>query len=226
MKVGVLLAAGAGKRMGSSKPLRRDRNQSSFLARTIRSLWTACDQVIVVLGAGAKTVRTSVEQEFEVLINAGGLHEEIAAAQRKGSEGLEVHFVVNRAWARGGMLSSARLGVGEALSARPEAVVVLPVDHPEVAGATVRVLTAAMDAALASYKGTKKDREHFAYAVIPRFKGHRGHPLVISPGLAARIVVDKDAEDLSDAVRRNARLVGYLDVPDPGVVVNRNTPRR
>jgi len=225
MKVGVLLAAGASKRMGSPKPLRRESHKSSFLARSVRSLWAACDQVIVVLGAGANTVRKSVEEEFEQLVNDGRLHEDIAAAHRHGSDGLEVHFVVNRAWARG-MLTSAKLGVGEALSAKPEAVVVLPVDHPEVDSATVRMLAAAMDAALSSYKGSKKDKERFAYAVIPRFKGLRGHPLVLSPGLAERIVIDKDAHDLSDAVKRNARLVGYLDVPDQGVVVNRNTPKR
>jgi CTP:molybdopterin cytidylyltransferase MocA len=211
--------------MGSSKPLRRTAHKSSFLARTIRTLWTACDQVVVVLGSGAREVRKGVELEFEELVNAGRLHEDLMQARRHGSEGLEVHFVINRAWARGGMLGSARLGVGEALRAKPESVVVLPVDHPDVEGATVRLLTAAMDAALSSYKGPRKDRDRFAYAVIPRFQGHRGHPVVLSPGLAARVIADRDAHDLSDAVRRSARLVGYLDVPDQGVVRNRNTPR-
>ena len=37
-------------------------------------------------------------------------------------------------------------------------------------------------------------------------------------------LADGDATDLSDSVRRNARLVGYLDVPDGGVIRNRNTP--
>lgn len=225
MKVGVLLAAGASRRMGSPKPLRHAPHKMSFLAHTVRSLWTACDQVIVVLGADARTVRAKVELEFEELVNSGRLHEDVMAARQHGADGLEVHFVVNRTWARGGMLGSARLGIGEALRANPESVVVLPVDHPDVDGATVRVLCAAMDAALASYKGTKKDRARFAYAVIPRYKAMRGHPVVLSPGLAGQVVADRGAHDLSDAVRRNARLVGYLDVPDAGVVRNRNTPR-
>ena len=33
------------------------------------------------------------------------------------------------------------------------------------------------------------------------------------------------AADLSDAIRRNARQVNYMDVGDAGVVRNRNTPR-
>jgi hypothetical protein len=38
------------------------------------------------------------------------------------------------------------------------------------------------------------------------------------------VIADRGARDLSDAVRRNARLVGFLDCADPGVVRNRNRP--
>jgi CTP:molybdopterin cytidylyltransferase MocA len=208
--------------MGSSKPLVQI-NGESFLAHGIRNLWAVCDTVVVVLGAEAARVRRSAEEEFERLIQTGGLHADLKAAKRHGIEGLEVHFIHNRSWARG-MFDSARLGIAEALRAAPEAVVVLPVDHPHLAAPTVRVLSAAMDAALGAYKGSKKERQGFAYAVVPRHDGRRGHPLVLSPGLARRIADDDDANDLSDAVRRNARLVGYLDVPDPGVVRNLNAP--
>ncbi len=59
---------------------------------------------------------------------------------------------------------------------------------------------------------------------MPRHRRRRGHPLALSPALAAAIAADRQAEDLSDAVRRNARLVGYLDVDDPGVLRNVNRP--
>jgi hypothetical protein len=49
--------------------------------------------------------------------------------------------------------------------------------------------------------------------------------VALSPALAAAIVRDRIAENLSDAVRRSARLVGYLDTADPGVVRNVNMPR-
>jgi CTP:molybdopterin cytidylyltransferase MocA len=222
MKVGVVLAAGASSRMGSSKPLVQLEG-ASFLAHGIRNLWAVCDTVVVVLGAEAARVRRSAEEEFQRLIESGTLHRELKATRRKGADGLEVHFIHNRSWAKG-MFGSARVGIAEALSERPESVVVLPVDHPHLTAPTVHVLSAAMDAALGAYKGSKKDRDKFAYAVIPRHLGLRGHPLVLSPGLAHLIAADVDANDLSDAVRRNARLVGYLDVPDGGVIRNRNTP--
>jgi CTP:molybdopterin cytidylyltransferase MocA len=222
MKVGVVLAAGASSRMGSSKPLVQLKG-ASFLAHGIRNLWSVCDTVVVVLGAEAARVRRSAEEEFQRLIESGTLHRELKAARRQGADGLEVHFIHNRSWAKG-MFGSARVGIAEALSERPESVVVLPVDHPHLTAPTVHVLSAAMDAALGAYKGSKKDRNKFAYAVIPRHLGLRGHPLVLSPGLAHLIAADADANDLSDAVRRNARLVGYLDVADGGVIRNRNTP--
>ena len=222
MKVGVVLAAGASSRMGSSKPLVRLKGES-FLAHGIRNLWSVCDTVVVVLGAEAARVRRSAEEEFQRLIEAGTLHSDLKAARRHGADGLEVHFVHNRSWAKG-MYGSARVGIAEALRERPECVVVLPVDHPHLTAPTVQLLSAAMDAALGAYKGSKKDRDKFAYAVVPRHLGLRGHPLVLSPGLAQRVVADADATDLSDAVRRNARLIGYLDVPDGGVIRNRNTP--
>ena len=68
-------------------------------------------------------------------------------------------------------------------------------------------------------------RAAFAYALIPRYRGKRGHPIALTPALAEAILADPDAADLSDAVRRNARLIGYVDVRDPNVLRNRNTPR-
>ena len=63
-----------------------------------------------------------------------------------------------------------------------------------------------------------------AYALVPRYRRRRGHPVALSPALARAVAADRDAGDLSDAVRRNARLVGYLDCADAGVVRNRNQP--
>ncbi|HUK64589.1 MAG TPA: NTP transferase domain-containing protein [Dongiaceae bacterium] len=223
MKVGVLLAAGASRRMGRTKAL-LERRGVSYLALGVRHLWSVCDRVVVVLGADATRVRATLENEIQALVATGRLHDEVTAARRHGAPALEVRFVVNRAWARG-MYGSVRAGLRAARIGRPEAVIVLPVDHPFVSPATVRVLAAAMDAALGAYRGTRAARARFAYAVVPRYRGKRGHPVVLSGGLAAAIAADARARDLSDAVRSRARLVGYLDVRDPGVVRNRNTPK-
>jgi CTP:molybdopterin cytidylyltransferase MocA len=231
MNVGVLLAAGASRRMGRTKSLMQTAGQTYFV-HGVRHLWSACDAVVVVLGSGARAVRAAAEGEFVRLVNQGALHDDLQEAHRHGSSGLEVSFVINRAWQRG-MLGSARMGLREALRMKPDSVLVLPVDHPSVKPATVRALAAAMKAALGSYRGAPAKRgartprgggDGFAYALVPRYRRRRGHPLALSPALARAIARDRQATDLSDAVRRNARLVGYLDCADAGVVRNRNTP--
>jgi CTP:molybdopterin cytidylyltransferase MocA len=228
---GVLLAAGASRRMGRSKPLLRARG-ASFLAHGVRHLWSACDSVVVVLGAGAGTVRAVAEAEFERLVTAGALHDELQSAHRHGATGLEARFVVNPAWRRG-MYSSVRFGLREAVSLRPQSILLLPVDHPAVRAVTVQALGAAMLEALLTYKGDRRvgprrsatRPQGFAYALVPRYRKQRGHPIALSPALARAVAADEEADNLSDAVRRNARLVGYLDCADPGVVLNRNRPR-
>jgi CTP:molybdopterin cytidylyltransferase MocA len=227
MNVGVMLAAGASRRMGRNKALVRS-GGVSFFVRGVRHLWSACDAVVVVLGADARRARAAVEQEFIRLVHKGVLHGDLETAHRHGAPGLEVRFVLNRAWRRG-MLGSARLGLRAALRLRPESVMVLPVDHPSVTAGTVRALAAAMEAALASYAGPRRrgrasPRGGFAYALVPRYRRRRGHPVTLSPSLARAVVTDRGAADLSDAIRRNARLVGYLDCGDAGVIRNRNRP--
>jgi molybdenum cofactor cytidylyltransferase len=219
---GVLLAAGASTRMGRDKALVRE-GRETFLVHGVRRLWTACDSVIVVLGSHAPAIRRAAEGEFEQLVGNGGLDRDLTVAQRKGSRGLEAHFVVNRKW-RLGMLSSARLGVSEALALEPAAVIVLPVDHPKVAAVTVASVARVLLGALAACR--PRERAAFSYALIPRHRGRRGHPIAMTAALARAVAGDKSAEDLSDALRRHARLIGYLDVADGGILVNRNSPRR
>jgi nicotine blue oxidoreductase len=221
MNVGVLLAAGASTRMGEPKAMVRWKGQS-FLAHGVRALWSACDVVIAVLGSQAAVVRRGAEEEFGRLVEAGALSSDLHAARGHGARALELRFETNRAW-KSGMLSSARLGLAAAVRARASAVLVLPVDHPEVSGETVAGLGAAMGAAMGSFG--KNGGRDFAYGLVPRHRGRRGHPLVLSPALARAIAKDAEAEDLGDAVKRNARLIGYLDVKDKGILVNRNTKK-
>jgi CTP:molybdopterin cytidylyltransferase MocA len=219
---GVLLAAGASKRMGRDKALVRERGES-FLVHGVRHLWTACDSVVVVLGSNAAAIRRAAEREFEQLVGNGGLDHDLRLAERHGARGLDAHFVVNHGW-RQGMLSSARLGIASAIALDPAAVLLLPVDHPKVAAVTVASVARVLLEALAACR--PRDRAAFSYALIPRHRGRRGHPVAMTPALARAVAGDKSADDLSDAIRRHARLVGYLDVGDAGILVNRNSPRR
>ena len=221
MMVGVLLAGGASTRMKSPKAL-TTQGRSSFMAQGIRHLWAACTKVVAVLGANGAAIQNSVEREFTRLAETGELHADLVHAHRRGAAGYEVHFSRNPRW-RSGMLSSVQVGLREARDFKPSGILVLPVDHPSVRVETIGAIASVLDLALAACR-SPLERRRFAYAVVPRHRRRRGHPLALSPALAKSIAEDRDARDLSDAVRRHARLVGYLDVEDPGVLRNVNRP--
>jgi CTP:molybdopterin cytidylyltransferase MocA len=230
MMVGVLLAAGASRRMGRPKALAktgRKTSRESYIAHGVRNLWCACDTVVVVLGANAKLIRKRTEEEFVRLVETGCFDQELHAAHRHHAQKLEVRFVVNRAWKKG-MYSSARVGLEAALKYEPAGLFVLPVDHPSVRPGTVLDLATVMAQAIHAAHGPARQRAPrrapFCYALVPRQRGRRGHPIVLTVALARSIAKDARAADLSDAVRRNARLVGYLDVHDAGITRNVNRP--
>jgi CTP:molybdopterin cytidylyltransferase MocA len=220
MIAGVLLAAGASTRMGSPKALARLRGQS-FLVRGVRALWSVCDTVIVVLGANGPAVCRAANEEFAELVAKGLAAPDLRGGPKHRSGELELRFAFNKAWAEG-MLSSARVGLAQALKHKPSGVLLMPVDQPDVQPATVQALGAMLEQALSSFGG--KSSNGFAYGLVPRHRGHRGHPVAMSSALANAVRRDRAARDLSDGIRRNARLVGYLDVSDKGVMTNQNTP--
>ena len=129
---GLLLAAGAGRRMGTPKALVHD-DAGSWLARGVGTLLTGgCARVTVVLGAEA-------------------------ARARPLADGLETSVVVADDWAEG-MGASLRAGL-RALSGSPEpGVLVSLVDLPDLVPEVVaRVLAAGPDPAAlarATYDGT------------------------------------------------------------------------
>ena len=152
---GLLLAAGAGRRMGGPKALRTDADGTSWLARSVSTLLDGgCAAVTVVLGAGAEDA---------------SLH----------LEGLGVDVVLADDWAEG-MGASLRAGLA-ALSDESVAVVSL-VDLPDVGPAVVqRLLKVGVDPGLlarAAYDGRPGHpvllgREHWP-AIIDQAAGDSG----------------------------------------------------
>jgi molybdenum cofactor cytidylyltransferase/nicotine blue oxidoreductase len=152
---GLLLAAGAGRRMGGPKALQVDADGTSWLARSVRTLVDGgCDAVTVVLGAGAEDARVHLE-------------------------GLDVDTVLAPDWAEG-MGASLRAGL-RTLGEESRAVVSL-VDLPDVGPQVVRRLLAALDdpalLARAAYDGRPGHpvllgREHWS-AIIEQASGDSG----------------------------------------------------
>ena len=145
---GLLLAAGAGTRMGKPKALMRDPDGTSWLSRTVAVLREGgCEAVTVVLGAGAD--------------DAAPLLRDTGAA-----------VVVAEDWSEG-MGASLRAGLRALAGSDAVAAVVMLVDLPDVTAEVVRHVAARVTGpgqlARASYAGRPGHpvvigRDHWAAA--------------------------------------------------------------
>lgn len=154
MTVGLLLAAGAGKRYGGPKALARDDDGTSWLLRSVQAL-RPCAEIVVVLGAEA----------------------ERAAALLP----MSVSRVRADDWAEG-MGASLRAGLEALASTDHDAALVSLVDLPDVDAAVVARLVGTVtgrgDLARASYDGVPGHpvllgRDHWA-GVVATSTGDRG----------------------------------------------------
>ncbi|MGH3361096.1 MAG: nucleotidyltransferase family protein [Nocardioides sp.] len=110
---GLLLAAGAGSRMGTPKALVRDPDGTSWIRRTVGVLRDGgCGAVTVVLGASA-------DEAVELLAD------------------LDVHVVVAEGWAEG-MAASLRAGLTALDETDASCAVISLVDLPDVSAEVVR----------------------------------------------------------------------------------------
>jgi CTP:molybdopterin cytidylyltransferase MocA len=142
--VGVVLAAGEGRRMGGPKALARLEGRT-FLERSIEALSRpGVQQVVAVLGHQAARVRAEVARVIPTAV-----------------------LVDHERWADG-MLSSVRRGLDAADGLDAEAVLLHPVDHPLVEPETVDAVIAALERgaviAVPSHEGRRGHPGGFARA--------------------------------------------------------------
>jgi len=111
---GLVLAAGAGRRMGGPKALVRDSGGTVWVVRAARALaGGGCDPVLVVVGAAADQVAAELAGEPVEVVGATGWQEGMGASLRAGLAALARHPA-------------------------PVAVVVTPVDVPGLTEDVVR----------------------------------------------------------------------------------------
>jgi CTP:molybdopterin cytidylyltransferase MocA len=136
--VGVVLAAGAGTRYGSPKALARDAAGRPWLHRVCEALAAGgCGEVVVVLGAAADRAAALIPESARSVVAAD--------------------------WAEG---LSRSVAAGLAAAAGADAVLLTPVDVPELPPAAVaRVIAAASD-----------PRHALVRAV---YDGRPGHPVLL-----------------------------------------------
>ena len=167
---GIVLAAGASRRMGTSKAL-LDFHGETFVARLRRILGQYCREVIVV---------GPPDQTFDA-------------------------DVVNPDPERG-MLSSLQCGLAR-VSPDADAVLWTLVDLPAVQPETIGRIADARDG----------DRVRIA-----RYQGKRGHPVWASRALIPEIAGATGTP--KDVILRYEQDIVYVDVDDPGVVLDADTP--
>ena len=107
-----------------------------------------------------------------------------------------------------GMLSSLQCGI-RALPAAAEAFVFTPVDIPSVAEQTIEELAT-------GWSGEPLR--------IPRFEGRRGHPVLAARSVASELVQLPVEAKASDVIHRYASQTTYVDVDDPGILRDVDTP--
>ncbi len=164
---GLLLAAGAGSRYGSPKALAHDAAGTPWLAQAVRALELGgCAPVIVVLGAEGDAAAALLEPSAGVLV------------------------VRADDWATG-LSASLRAGLRAVttLEPKPDAVVVVPVDVPD--------LTADLVARLLAPRGADPADDGTLRRAV--FGGRPGHPVVLGrrhwAPLLDQITGDRGARD-------------------------------
>lgn len=175
---GVVLAAGASTRFGSPKALVPIQGEPA-VARIVRLLRAnGCDPVAVVVGADRERIQGAVPPSAEL--------------------------VVNHAWAKGRTGSIKAGARALPLSCSP---IVWPVDHPAVAGATIRALV----------EGPGDIR-------VPVYDHRRGHPILLEARLREEILALGDDQPFHDLVHREPRRVVDVPVDDAGIHLNIDVP--
>ena len=180
---GIILAAGASRRMGSPKAL-LDYEGQSFLDRLIELFARHCDPVVVALGHHAEAVRNGLKRADQA------------------------RFVINPDPDRG-MLTSLQCAL-RGIPGTVDGVLFTPVDHPAVSDATIAKLTAAFAASrpvlvVPRFEGRHGHPVGVAAALVPEFlklpldgrasdviHSHAGETLYVDVDGDAGIVTDVD----------------------------------
>lgn len=112
-----------------------------------------------------------------------------------------------------GQFSSLKVGLQEVLNRGRDAAVITLVDRPPANAETIRTLRTAFEEAPQN-----------VWAVVPEYSGRHGHPFIAGRELIEaflRAPLTETAREVEHKYQANVR---YLEVDDPLVALNVNTP--
>lgn len=120
-------------------------------------------------------------------------------------------FVVNPAPERG-QLSSLQTGLA-ALPLESEGFAFMPIDCPGVSKRTVASLSEAF-----------ARRALNTLFTIPQYRGRHGHPVFAARAIAEELLALPPGAQARDVVHRHVDQTQYVDVDDPGILADVDTP--
>ena len=118
--------------------------------------------------------------------------------------------VVNQDYRRG-QTSSLQAGLHALDQPAIQAIVLCLVDHPSVSAKVIRKLVAAF-------------QQSAAPVVIPSYQGQRGHPVLISRALFAKLLVLSTSEGANTVIRKYRDSTQFVEVDDHGILVDVDDP--
>jgi molybdenum cofactor cytidylyltransferase len=133
-----------------------------------------------------------------------------ANAVRRTLTGLPVDVVVNEAWCEG-MSTSIRAGI-QALEPEIQALLVILADQPSITTALIRALV-------------RRHRSSASPVVVPVYRGQRGNPVLFHRSLFPDLVAIEGDMGGRAIIARYAELVEQVDLEDPAVITDVDTPQ-
>ena len=113
-----------------------------------------------------------------------------------------------------GQFSSLQVGLREVLNHGRDAAMVTLVDRPPVSPATIQALRDAFEAA-----------NQNIWAVVPEFSGKHGHPYLAGREMMEKFLRVPATSIARDIEHQHRQHIQYLQVDDPLVALNINTPQ-
>ena len=158
--------------------------------------------------------KTLIEWQVHSLLEAGASevivvlgHQADAIAPHLNDRWVSV--VVNEEY-RQGKTTSIKAGV-RSLPAQTKAIVLLAVDQPRPLRVVKRVIS--------------EHRLRGALITVPRYEGHRGHPVVFSVSLKPELeAISEERMGIREVMNRHKQQTHWIEADSPVVTLDMNTP--
>jgi molybdenum cofactor cytidylyltransferase len=181
----------------------RDKALLPWPPQTPDQAWNVPNQTFLSAAIRSLTTLTEI-----VIVVAG--HNEANLAPTVYGEGATL--VCNPDPSRG-QFSSMQVGLQEVLSRGRDAAMVTLVDRPPARAETLEILRTAF-----------LDSPGQVWAVVPEFGGRHGHPFVIGRELTELFLKAPATANAREIEHQHQNHIEYVQVDDPAVVVNVDTP--